>query len=139
MHDITINFHHLYSIEERPSPFGGRSAEAPSVPPVRRQAPPDVTPVSPCRPGSLYCEDEATVVCAIPMSGKPVKTRIQEDGLRYTSKVGGSPFLGNGHTRSCFKCGKHRPADQLQAKRVLGRTEMVCKPSCKELAESEGR
>ncbi|MDT8999843.1 hypothetical protein RQP53_11240 [Paucibacter sp. APW11] len=61
---------------------------------------------------------------------KDTYTAVSDDGLRYESKLGGSPFLGSGHTRSCFRCGKHRPASALQSKRVLGRNEMVCKPSC---------
>jgi len=61
---------------------------------------------------------------------KDTYTAMSEDGLRYESKLGGSPFLGSGHTRSCFKCGRHRPPSALQSKRVLGRNEVVCKPSC---------
>lgn len=70
---------------------------------------------------------------------KETTTRIQQDGLRYASKVSGSPFLGRGNTRSCFKCGKHRSADQLQSKRLLGKSQMVCKPSCEELAELDAK
>jgi hypothetical protein len=69
---------------------------------------------------------------------KSVTTRINEDGLRYRSKTVGSPFASKANTRSCFKCGKHRTPDQLQSKKLLGKTEMVCKPSCKELAEALG-
>jgi hypothetical protein len=65
---------------------------------------------------------------------KDTTTRIKDDGLRYASKVSGSPFSGRGQTRSCFKCGQHRSADQLQSQRILGRVQMVCKPSCKALA-----
>jgi hypothetical protein len=57
-------------------------------------------------------------------------TKLSADGLRYTSKASGSPFVEAGNTRSCFKCGKHRRPESLQPKRILGRTEMVCKPSC---------
>ena len=64
------------------------------------------------------------------------KTSLAEGGLRYTSKKGGSPFTGNGNTRSCLKCGTHRTADQLKAFRMLGKTEMVCKPSCAELGKT---
>ncbi|WP_119155509.1 hypothetical protein [Caldimonas tepidiphila] len=69
---------------------------------------------------------------------KPVTTQVRDDGLRYRSKPGGSPFSVGATTRSCFKCGKHRTADQLQSKRLLGKNEMVCKPSCKELAVQLG-
>jgi len=61
---------------------------------------------------------------------KDTFTSVSNNGLRYQSKLGGSPFLGSGHTRSCFKCGKHRTPGSLQSIRVLGRTEVVCKPSC---------
>ncbi len=61
---------------------------------------------------------------------KDTHTSVTDDGLRYVSKLGGSPFLGSGHTRSCFKCGRHRPPSSLQSVRLLGRTELVCKPSC---------
>ncbi len=66
---------------------------------------------------------------------KDTVTAVREGGLRYSSKVGGSPFLGSGHTRSCFKCGKHRPPSSLQSLRVLGRNEVVCKPNCKTAEE----
>lgn len=68
---------------------------------------------------------------------KDTTTRIKQDGLRYTSKVGGSPFLGRGNTRSCFKCGRHRPADQLHSQRLLGKVQRVCKPSCEVQREDE--
>ena len=61
---------------------------------------------------------------------KDTSTAVREDGLRYASKLGGSPFQGSGQTRSCFKCGRHRPPSSLQSKRILGRTELVCKPTC---------
>lgn len=61
---------------------------------------------------------------------KDTYTSVSDNGLRYESKLGGSPFLGSGHTRSCFKCGKHRTPNNLMSKRVLGRTEVVCKPAC---------
>jgi hypothetical protein len=63
---------------------------------------------------------------------KATNTRLSDDGLRYTSRVSGSPFSSGANTRSCFKCGKHRPPSSLQSKKVLGRSEMVCKPSCAE-------
>jgi hypothetical protein len=64
---------------------------------------------------------------------KVTTTKLTDDGLRYATKATGSPFIGTGNSRSCFKCGKHRQASQLQAKRVLGRSEMVCKPSCRDV------
>ena len=65
---------------------------------------------------------------------KATTTKLSNDGLRYAAKASGSPFLSAGNTRSCFKCGKHRTPVDLQAKRVLGRSEMVCKPSCNSAA-----
>jgi hypothetical protein len=66
---------------------------------------------------------------------KPDHTKLAEDGLHYRSKSAGSAFgsLGD-NTRSCFKCGKHRSRSQLRALRILGRTELVCAPSCEVLA-----
>ena len=61
---------------------------------------------------------------------KDTVTAVREGGLRYTSKVGARPFWAVA-TRSCFKCGKHRPPSSLQSLRVLGRNEVVCKPNCK--------
>jgi hypothetical protein len=61
---------------------------------------------------------------------KDSSTKLTTDGLRYTSKEGGSPFLGSGNTRSCLLCGKHRRPEQLRARRMFGRIEMVCKPDC---------
>jgi hypothetical protein len=71
------------------------------------------------------------------MSEKRAKTRLAEDGLRYTSKKSGTPFLAKGTTRSCFKCGQHRAQDQMKAFHFLARSEMVCKPSCSELAKTQ--
>jgi len=61
---------------------------------------------------------------------KAVSTRVSEDGLRYSAKTSGSPFTGVANTRSCFLCGTHRQSASLKSKRILGRTEMVCAPSC---------
>lgn len=39
------------------------------------------------------------------------QTKIDSTGLRYKSKVNGSPFGPEGNhlsTRSCFKCGQHK-------------------------------
>ena len=63
---------------------------------------------------------------------KPVQTQMADSGLRYTAKAGGSPFGSGLPTMSCFRCGKHRPAAQLQSQRLLGRVQRVCKPSCAE-------
>jgi hypothetical protein len=34
---------------------------------------------------------------------------------------------------SCFLCGKHRPRAQLKSRKLLGKAQAVCSPSCKEL------
>ena len=75
------------------------------------------------------------------MAKDETKTSIDADGLRYRSKAAGSPF-GSARafttaTMSCFLCGKHRPRAQLKGKKYLGRTQFVCSPSCKELAEAD--
>jgi hypothetical protein len=65
------------------------------------------------------------------------KTSIDAGGLRYRSKVAGSPFSATGAfgaaTMSCFLCGKHRPRAQLKSRKLLGKAQAVCSPSCKEL------
>jgi hypothetical protein len=33
--------------------------------------------------------------------------------------------------RSCLLCGKHRRPNELQSRRLLGRAQWVCSPSCK--------
>jgi hypothetical protein len=75
------------------------------------------------------------------MSRQEPKTTIQADGLRYKSKVGGSPFAAAGDfqagTMSCFLCGKHRPRNTLKTRRLLGKAQHVCAPSCKEAAEAQ--
>lgn len=75
------------------------------------------------------------------MAKDEIKTSIDSDGLRYRSKPAGSPFGSAGAfttaTMSCFLCGKHRPRASLKGKKLLGRTQFVCAPSCKELAEAE--
>jgi hypothetical protein len=68
------------------------------------------------------------------MATKEVKTRIGANGLRYKSKVNGSPFVAPGAfaagTMSCFKCGKHRPRSSLKSWKILGRAHPVCDPAC---------
>ncbi len=65
------------------------------------------------------------------------KTTIEADGLRYRSKAPGSPFAATSSfgaaTMSCFLCGKHRPRAMLKSKKLLGKSQPVCAPSCKEL------
>ena len=65
------------------------------------------------------------------MSSYDSTTKLRSDGLRYISKVSGSQFgsLDN-TTRSCFKCGVHRPTSQLKSVKLIGKFRVVCKPSC---------
>jgi len=71
------------------------------------------------------------------VSKNEVKTTVVADGLRYRSKVAGSPFTAAGSfgaaTMSCFLCGKHRPRSLLKSRKLLGKAQAVCSPSCKEL------
>jgi hypothetical protein len=70
------------------------------------------------------------------MAKADTKTSIDPDGLRYRSKTPGSPFTAAGAfgaaTMSCFLCGKHRPRSQLKSRRLLGKAQFVCSPTCKE-------
>ncbi len=76
------------------------------------------------------------------MARTETKTAILADGLRYKSKVSGSPFAAavsfGGAAMSCFFCGKHRPRTLLATRKVLGKSQAVCSPSCKALDESTG-
>ena len=68
------------------------------------------------------------------------KTTVLADGLRYKSKVSGSPFVVSASfgtaTMSCFLCGKHRTRSQMRTRKLLGKSRAVCAPSCKELDEA---
>jgi hypothetical protein len=79
------------------------------------------------------------------------KTKISNDGLRYKSKTGGSPFGTEGRTgdtMSCIKCGIHKSRSHGSFKRLLGSTTFVCfdcsppkeviKPAAKTQAPSAG-
>ena len=71
------------------------------------------------------------------MSKPPTKDKVLTDGLRYKTKVGGSPFKVDPYigatTMSCFLCGKHRPRQDLKTRKFIGKSHAVCSPSCKEL------
>ncbi len=71
------------------------------------------------------------------MAKDTTKTLIEADGLRYKSKAPGSPFAATSSfgaaTMSCFLCGKHRPRAMLKSRKLLGKTQFVCSPSCKEV------
>ena len=66
------------------------------------------------------------------MAKADTKTKMLADGLRYNSKVSGSPFTAatsfGAATMSCFLCGKHRPRSQLKSRRLLGKAQFVCSP-----------
>jgi hypothetical protein len=74
------------------------------------------------------------------MAKDDIKTTIEADGLRYRSKAPGSPFATGQYfgaaTMSCFLCGKHRPRSALKTRKLLGRSQSVCAPSCKALDEA---
>ena len=74
------------------------------------------------------------------MSRAEAKTAVLPDGLRYKSKVSGSPFAAaasfGGATMSCFMCGKHRARSLMGTRKVLGKAQAVCAPSCKALDET---
>jgi hypothetical protein len=71
------------------------------------------------------------------MAKEEKKDSITHDGLRYRTKTAGSPFGSVGPhvsaTKSCYFCGKHRPVSSLLFRRLLGKSQAVCAPSCKEL------
>lgn len=73
----------------------------------------------------------------ITMSRARTKDAIMADGLRYKAKVGRSPYFapnyaGNANM-SCFLCGKHKQRKGLKMRKLIGRSQSVCSPSCKEL------
>ena len=74
------------------------------------------------------------------MARTETKTAVLPDGLRYKSKVSGSPFVATtsfgSATMSCFMCGKHRPRSMMGTRKVLGKAQAVCAPSCKGLDEA---
>jgi hypothetical protein len=69
------------------------------------------------------------------MSKPATNTSILEDGLRYKSKAGGSPFKEFEHTHkstmSCFLCGTHRVRSLMTTRNIIGKSQTVCAPSCK--------
>ena len=73
------------------------------------------------------------------MARADAKTAVLADGLRYKSKVSGSPFAATtsfgAATMSCFMCGKHRARSLMGTRKVLGKAQAVCSPSCKALDE----
>jgi hypothetical protein len=76
------------------------------------------------------------------MARTDTKTAVVADGLRYKSKASGSPFGATSSfgaaTKSCFLCGKHRARSQMGTKKVAGKSQTVCSPTCKELDAAAG-
>jgi hypothetical protein len=76
------------------------------------------------------------------MAKADTKTKMLADGLRYKSKVSGSPFTAassfGAATMSCFLCGKHRARSQMVTRKILGKSQAVCSPSCKAADEAAG-
>ena len=64
------------------------------------------------------------------MARADAKTAVLADGLRYKSKVSGSPFAATtsfgAATMSCFMCGKHRARSLMGTRKVLGKSQAVC-------------
>ena len=75
------------------------------------------------------------------MSTPTTKSRIDSDGLRYQTKVSGSPFHGfthfNATTMSCYLCGTHRLRSAMKTRVLIGKTQLVCAPSCKAAREAD--
>ena len=68
------------------------------------------------------------------MARAEVKTAVLADGLRYKTKVSGSPFTAavsfGAATMSCFLCGKHRPRSAMKSRKLFGKSQAVCAPAC---------
>lgn len=77
---------------------------------------------------------------ALSMAKAESKTAMLADGLRYKSKASGSPFAAaasfGGATMSCFLCGKHRTRSLMGTRKVLGKSQAVCAPSCQAMDEA---
>lgn len=69
------------------------------------------------------------------------KTKILDDGLRYQSKVSGSPFVNAPNTvfssMSCFLCGTHRVRSTMTTRKLVGKAQVVCAPSCKAAKQAD--
>ena len=69
-------------------------------------------------------------------TAKTAHAHINPDGLTYRHKPGGSQFNGGsglkGQAMSCLLCGRHRPRSMLMSRRLAGRHQVVCAPSCQQ-------
>jgi ribosomal protein L24E len=69
----------------------------------------------------------------VPAHEIDTSTRVSGDGLRYESKVNGTPFYNGvtgGIARSCLFCGKHRMPTHLTRRRLGGRLFEFCSEVC---------
>jgi hypothetical protein len=63
------------------------------------------------------------------MSRDATETKIATDGLRYKTKVSGSPFTGSSgmiNTMSCFKCGLHKSRALGSFRRLMDKSHFFC-------------
>ena len=71
------------------------------------------------------------------MAKAEAKTAVKANGLRYKPRALAAPFgtgaSFGGAIMSCFMCGKHRPRSLMGTRKVAGKSQTVCAPSCKEL------
>lgn len=56
------------------------------------------------------------------------KTLVSDDGLRYKTRVSGSPFDSGGHrgSMSCIKCGLHKSRALGSFRQVIGKSTFFC-------------
>ena len=77
------------------------------------------------------------------MAKADAKTAVLADGLRYKTKASGSPFGAaasfGASTMSSFMCGKHRLRSLMGSRKVAGKSQPVCSPSCKALDEAAAK
>lgn len=75
------------------------------------------------------------------MSKPTNKTTIMDSGLRYQSKAGGSPFATQtgsiSSSMSCFLCGTHRARSTMTTRKIIGKSQVVCAPSCAAAKEAD--
>jgi hypothetical protein len=74
------------------------------------------------------------------MAKDEIKTTIDSDGLRYRSKPPvrrSARPVPSPRQRCPASCAASTPRASLKGRKLLGRTQFVCAPSCKELADQE--
>jgi hypothetical protein len=56
------------------------------------------------------------------------KSVVSGDGLRYKTRVAGSPFDSGGHrgSMSCIKCGLHKSRALGSFRQVVGKSTFFC-------------